>query len=98
MELYNFLKSIIMCQHLKKTVVILATWAYKLEFNISHLKTLFSETHSKTYLHCEKCKKQTRLYENVGNTHINICKTYSSAEPREAVRKGPFRTLHSFKP
>ena len=22
---------------------------------------------------------------------------YSAAEPREAVRKGPFRTLHSFK-
>jgi hypothetical protein len=45
---------------------------------MSHLKTPFSETHSKTYFNREKCKKQED--ENVGTIHINICKRYAALQ------------------
>ena len=41
-------------------VVIFAKWDNKLSLHMSHLKTPLSETHSKTYFQCEKCKK--RIY------------------------------------
>ena len=49
-----------------------------LQIIMFHLKTPFSETHSKTYLHCEKLKK--REYMRMLNVHINIFKTCTALQ------------------
>jgi hypothetical protein len=53
---------------------------------VSHLETPLSETHSKTYLHCEKCKKQEYM------RMLEPC-MYSFAKPCEGDACRPLATI-----
>ena len=47
---------------------------------MSHFKTQFSETHSKTYLHCEKCKRREymrmlQISTSISLRNVQLCNT-----------------------